>query len=62
MGVDLGSGDILVPQELLDCADVIAFLEQSRSEAVPESMRFNRLLDASLYHRSPDIFAQRRIV
>jgi len=38
VGVNHGRGEVLVPEELLDAADIISVLQQMRSKTVPESM------------------------
>ena len=38
VGVDHGGADVAVPEELLDRPDVIAVLEQMRSERVPQTV------------------------
>ena len=38
MGIDHGSSEIAVPQQLLNCADIIISLEQMTGKRVAESM------------------------
>ena len=44
MSVDHGRFDILVPQQLLDRADVVAILEQMSCEGMAKGMRGNRFI------------------
>src|SRR5919108_6448478 len=43
VGVELGRGEIGVPQQLLDAAQVRASLEQVRRERVPEQVRMDTI-------------------
>lgn len=46
MGIDLGRGDIPVPERLLDGPDVIAHFEQVGCERMPQRVRAQWLDDA----------------
>jgi hypothetical protein len=47
MRVDHGGGHVAVPEELLDCADVVAVLQQVRRKRVTESMAGGTFRDGS---------------
>src|SRR5690606_21035145 len=54
VGVDLRGGDVLVPEQLLDGADVVAVLEQVGGEGVAQRVRRDRLVDAGRAPRPAD--------
>ena len=47
MGVDHSSLDILMAEQFLDGADIVAVLEQVRGEGMPEGVRCDRLVNTS---------------
>jgi len=51
--VNFGGLDISVTEQLLQCADVSAGLQQVGREAMPEVMRFDPLLDPCFPYRFP---------
>src|SRR5690606_1490975 len=51
VGVDLGGGDVLVAEQLLDGAQVVAVLEQVGGERVAQGVAGGRLGDARAAHR-----------
>lgn len=62
VGVDLGGGDVLVPQQFLDGADVVALLQQPRGEAVAEGVCLDRFVDVRFGYRQVEVFAQQGVV
>ncbi len=46
VGVNHGSGDVFVAEELLDGANIVAVLEQMGSKTVPESVATGGFVDA----------------
>jgi hypothetical protein len=46
MGIDLGGSDITVTQQLLDGAQVVALLQQARSETVAKCVALDVFVDA----------------
>ena len=46
MGVDHGGFDVLVPEEFLDGADVVAVLEKLGGEGVAEGVRGDGFVEA----------------
>src|SRR5690606_24867719 len=54
VGVDRRGGDVLVPEQLLDGADVVAVLEQVGGEGVAQRVRRDRLVDAGRAPRPAD--------
>jgi hypothetical protein len=45
MGIDHGGRDLLVTEQLLHRADIIAILQQMRGKTMPERMAGSRLMD-----------------
>src|SRR4051812_33838386 len=56
MGINLGRGDVGVPEHGLDATEVGPALEQVRGERMPQLVRRNRLGDAHLSGVSHDEF------
>jgi hypothetical protein len=53
MGIDLRGRHILVPQQLLDRAQVVTRLQQMRRERMPQRMASRWLDDARAYPAAP---------
>ena len=51
-----------MPQECLNGADVVTFLEQARGEAVTKSMGLYRFLNVGFCHGCLEVFAQCGVV
>jgi hypothetical protein len=58
MGIDHGGFDIFMPQEFLDCADIIAILKEMGGKAMAKGVTANLLVDFSLVNCSLDGFLQ----
>ena len=57
VGIDFGGGDIFMPEKLLDGADVIPFLQQSRGKTVAKSVCFYGFADAGFHDGCFDVLA-----
>lgn len=53
MSIDLCCSHILVPEQFLDCPDVITRFQKMRREAVTHYMRSDGLQDTGLLARAP---------
>jgi hypothetical protein len=53
MGIDHGCSNVLMPEQFLNCTNVIAALQQMRGEAVAQSVRRDALLDTGVQRRLP---------
>ncbi len=75
MGIDHGRRNVTVPQEFLDCPDVIVCLQQMSGKGMAESVHahgfgytrqscrlFDRLLDNVLIHMMPSDRVRSRIL
>ena len=62
MGVDHGSLDTGVPQQLLEGADIVAVLQQVGGERVSESVACGTLLDSGTAHGHRDLARYRAFV